>query len=105
MSKFVKVTEVENLPEGERIWHELVEETAVIFNVNGQFYAIADLCSHDDGPLEDGELEEYSVECPRHGACFDIRTGAALSLPATSPIPAFEVKIEDGFIWIEDPDA
>ncbi|MEM7335826.1 MAG: Rieske 2Fe-2S domain-containing protein, partial [Chloroflexota bacterium] len=75
----MKVTEVENLPDGERIWHELEEEIAVIFNVSGEFFAIADLCSHDDGPLEDGSLEGYSVECPRHGACFDIRTGEALS--------------------------
>ncbi|MEM7336480.1 MAG: non-heme iron oxygenase ferredoxin subunit, partial [Chloroflexota bacterium] len=72
--------------------------------VSGEFFAIADLCSHDDGPLEDGSLEGYSVECPRHGACFDIRTGEALSLPATSAIPSFQVKIEDGFIWVEDPD-
>lgn len=105
MSKFVKVTEIENLPDGGRVWHELVEETAVIFHVNGQYYAIADLCSHDDGPLEDGKLDGHSVECPRHGACFDIRTGAALSLPATSPIPSFAVKVEDGFVWVEDPDA
>lgn len=104
MSQFVKVTEVANLAEGKRVWHELAEETAVIFNVNGEFFAIADLCSHDDGPLEDGELDGHSVECPRHGACFDIRTGAALTMPATSPIPSFKVKVEDGFIWVEDPD-
>ena len=105
MSDFVKVTEVENLSEGGRLFFELAEETAVIFNVDGNYYAIADLCSHDDGPLEDGKLDGFAVECPRHGACFDIRTGAALSLPATTAIPAYAVKVEDGFIWIEDPDA
>lgn len=106
MSQFVKVAKVEELPPGERLWHDLAYETVIVFNVNGRFYAIADLCSHDDGPLEDGELvEEFSVQCPRHGACFDIRTGAALSLPATSPIPAYETKVEDGFVWVADPDA
>lgn len=104
MTEFVKIAKVEDVPPGERLWHEFEEETVIIFNVDGAFYCIADLCSHDNGPLEDGELNGYSVECPRHGACFDIRTGAALSLPATSPIPAFAVKVEDGYIWVESPD-
>lgn len=105
MSKFIKVISTENLPPGERVWHELAEETAVIFNIEGEYYAIADLCSHDGGPLEDGELTGFAVECPRHGACFDVRSGAALSLPATSPIPSFATKVEDGYVWVEDPDA
>lgn len=104
MTQFVKVTEVDNLPDGERLFFDLEEETAVIFNIGGSFFAIADLCSHDDGPLEDGDLEGFTIECPRHGACFDVRSGAALSLPATAPIPSYQVKVEDGFIWIEDPD-
>ena len=95
---------VEDIPPGERLWYEFEEETVVVFNIGGTFYCIADLCTHDGGPLEDGELDGCEVECPRHGACFDVRTGKALSLPATSAVPTFAVKIEDGDIYVESPD-
>lgn len=104
MTKFVKVATVDDIPPGERLWYEFDEETVVIFNVGGQFYCIADLCTHDDGPLEDGQLEGFEVECPRHGARFDVRSGVALCLPATTPVPTFAVKVEDGFIYVESPD-
>ncbi len=104
MSQFVKVATIEDLPDGGRLWVEFEEETVIVFNVGGTYYAIADLCTHDDGPLEDGELEGYEVECPRHGARFDIRSGKALCLPATSPVPTFAVKVENGDILVESPD-
>ena len=104
MTEFVKVAPVADIPSGSRFWMEFEEETLVIFNVNDHYYAIADLCTHDDGPLEDGELQEYEVECPRHGARFDIRSGAALCLPATSPVPTYEVKVEGDIIYVESPD-
>ena len=104
MAKFVKVGAVADVPPGERLFYDFEEESVIVLNVDGEFYCIADLCSHDDGPLEDGELDGFSIECPRHGACFDIRTGAVLSLPATSPIPHFAVKIENGSIFVESPD-
>jgi 3-phenylpropionate/trans-cinnamate dioxygenase ferredoxin component len=105
MTEFVKVARVDDLAPGERLWLEFEEETVVLFNINGHFYCIADVCTHDGGPLEDGELEGYEVECPRHGARFDVRTGAALCLPAVTPVPTFEVKVEGDDIYIEDPDA
>ena len=104
MTEFVKVARVEDIPPGERKFHDFDYDTVIILNVGGEFYCIADLCSHDDGPLEDGPLDGYSIECPRHGACFDVRTGAVLALPATSPIPTYEVKVEDGDIYIENLD-
>ena len=104
MATYVKVAKVDDIPPGGRLWYEFEEETVVIFNVGGQFYCIADLCTHDGGPLEEGELEGYEVECPRHGARFDIRTGAVLCLPATSPVPSYDVKIENGDIYVESPD-
>ncbi len=105
MTEFIKIARVEDIPPGERLWHEFEEETVVVFNIDGEFYCIADLCTHDGGPLEDGELTGCEVECPRHGARFDVRTGKALCLPATSPVPTFTVKIENGDIYVESPDS
>ena len=105
MAEFVKVARVGDIAPGERLWLEFEEETVVLFNIDGRFFCIADVCTHDGGPLEDGVVEDHAVECPRHGARFDVRTGAALCLPAVSPVPTFEVKIEGDDIYIEDPDA
>lgn len=104
MSEFVRVGRVEDIPPGERIWHDFDYETVIVLNVDGEFYCIADLCSHDDGPLGDGPVEGFSIQCPRHGACFDVRTGAVLALPATSPIPTYRVKVENGDVFIENLD-
>lgn len=104
MTEFVKVARAEDIPPGGRLWHEFEEETVVIFNVDGEFYCIADVCTHDGGPLEDGELVGYKVECPRHGACFDVRTGDALTLPAVEPVLTYLVKVKDGDVYVESPD-
>ncbi len=104
MTEWVKVANEADIPSGGRIWYEFEEDTVIVLNLNGKFYCVADLCSHDGGPLEDGELDGYAIECPRHGACFDVRTGAALSMPATSPIPTYAVKVEDGVVYVESPD-
>jgi 3-phenylpropionate/trans-cinnamate dioxygenase ferredoxin subunit len=71
-----------------------------VANVEGQFYAFADVCTHDDGPVAEGELDGCVIECPRHGARFDISTGAALSMPAVTPVPVYDVKIQDGEIRV-----
>jgi 3-phenylpropionate/trans-cinnamate dioxygenase ferredoxin component len=82
------------------------EESVVLFHhVDGRYYCIADICTHDGGPLADGQLKGFAIECPRHGACFDIRTGAVLSMPAVVPVPAYEVRLEGDDIYIESPDA
>ena len=65
-----------------------------VANVDGQFYAFADVCTHDDGPVAEGELDGYVIECPRHGARFDIATGQALSMPAVVPLPVYDLKVE-----------
>lgn len=104
MSEFVKVGRVEDIPQGERIWHEFEEDTVVIFNVNGEIYCIADVCTHDGGPLGNGDLDGYAVECPRHGARFDVRNGKVLSLPATEDVRSYAVKVENGDIYVESPD-
>ena len=74
-----------------------------VFNCGGQFFAIEDRCSHDDGPLAEGEWDEEActVECPRHGSQFDLRTGRPLSLPAYEPVETFPVRVEDGMVKVE----
>jgi 3-phenylpropionate/trans-cinnamate dioxygenase ferredoxin subunit len=76
-----------------------------VFNLDGELYAIEDRCSHDDGPLAEGDFEpdEGVVICPRHGSRFDIKTGRPLSLPAYIPVETFEVKVEDGIVRVEVP--
>jgi 3-phenylpropionate/trans-cinnamate dioxygenase ferredoxin subunit len=77
-----------------------------VYNANGEFYAIEDRCSHDDGPLAEGEFEadECVAVCPRHGARFDIRTGRPLSLPAYLPVSTYPVRVDDGLVLVEIPD-
>ena len=74
-----------------------------VYNLDGEFYAIEDRCSHDDGPLCEGEwdTDECIAICPRHGARFDITTGAALTLPAFQPVDTFPVRLEDGWVRVE----
>jgi 3-phenylpropionate/trans-cinnamate dioxygenase ferredoxin subunit len=102
--EFIPIAPVDELPNGERIFVEIDGATIVLFNVAGNLFAIADLCSHDDGPLGDGDLENgHEIACPRHGARFDIRTGKVLSYPAVEDIPAYPVRTRDGEIEIGLP--
>ena len=74
-----------------------------VFNCDGNLYAIEDRCSHDDGPLAEGEfdVEACTVECPRHGSLFDVTTGRPKTLPAYVPVETFEVTVEDGTVILE----
>ncbi len=101
--EYIPVCAVEELPPGQRIFVDIDREPVVIFNIAGQFYAIADVCSHDDGPVGEGDLEGTEIACPRHGARFDVRTGQVLSLPAVVDIPAYPVRVVDGQIEIGLP--
>lgn len=93
MSEFITVATTDEIPVGDRLVVEYGRSWVAIFNVDGQYYAIEDLCSHDDGPLADGQLTECTIECPRHGATFDIRTGKVLSPPALVDIPTYQVRV------------
>jgi 3-phenylpropionate/trans-cinnamate dioxygenase ferredoxin component len=74
-----------------------------VYNLDGEFYAIEDRCSHDDGPLAEGDFdaEDAVVVCPRHGSRFDIRTGRPLTLPAFEPVDTFPVVVADGWVKVE----
>ena len=101
--EYYEVAAVEELPPGERIFLEIGSDPIVIFNIAGELYAIADVCSHDDGPVGDGVLDGYQIVCPRHGAKFDVRNGQVLSLPAVVDIPAYPVRVVEGMIQIGVP--
>jgi 3-phenylpropionate/trans-cinnamate dioxygenase ferredoxin component len=73
---------------------QIGDHEVAVCNVNGEFYAIDDVCTHDGGSLDQGELEGDEIECPRHGARFDVRTGAAIQLPAFEPVETHEVRVE-----------
>jgi 3-phenylpropionate/trans-cinnamate dioxygenase ferredoxin subunit len=81
-----------------------------VYHVDGALYAVEDRCSHDDGPLVEGDWEPDDgrgrpvVICPRHGSSFDLRTGVPLSLPATEPVQTYPVRVEDGWVKVEVPD-
>jgi len=102
--EFIPVASTDEIPNGERLFFEIDAEAIVVFNIGGAYFAIGDVCSHDEGPLGDGSIEnEYDISCPRHGAHFDIRTGKVLSLPAVVDIPAYPVRVVDGQIEIGLP--
>jgi 3-phenylpropionate/trans-cinnamate dioxygenase ferredoxin subunit len=73
-----------------------------VFNIDGELYAIEDVCTHDGGDLASGELHGYEIECPRHGARFDVRSGAVLCPPAYEPIAKFPVKTENDTVFTRD---
>lgn len=101
--EFVAVAPLDQLPEGERLFVELDGRQIVVFNLAGRYFAVGDVCSHDDGPLGDGDIEEREIICPRHGARFDLLTGKATSLPAVVDIPAYPVRLVEGQIEVGIP--
>jgi len=101
--EFIAVAAEGELEAGERLFLEIDDQDIVIFKILDEFFAIEDICSHDDGPLGEGELEDYEVVCPRHGAHFDVRNGKAVSLPAIVDIPAYPVRVMDGQIELGLP--
>src|SRR5574339_834385 len=97
-AEFLDIAPASELPNGERLFIEVEGKSIVIVNLAGQFFAIADICTHDDGPLGDGDIEGYNIVCPRHGGEFDVRTGQAMQMPAVVDIPAYPVRVVEGMI-------
>lgn len=99
---FMLVASLDDLDEGTPIRADLGNDIQIcLIRVNGETYAISDQCSHAEFPMSDGEMvDDYVIECGLHGAQFDIRDGGALELPATEPLGCYEVKQEDGGIWV-----
>ncbi len=104
MSEFVEVALLDEIPVGASKLVEVEGVRVALFNLEGTLYAIEDVCTHDGGPLVEGEIVNgHEVICPRHGARFDIRTGAALSLPAFEATNSYEVKVDGNTVLLESP--
>ncbi len=102
MAEYQFLAKTNELENGQMKLLELDDQIVILFRQNDQFYCLDDVCTHDGGTLSDGNFCEFAVACPRHGAKFDIRDGAALTMPATEKTNSHEVKIdgEDVFVKI-----
>jgi 3-phenylpropionate/trans-cinnamate dioxygenase ferredoxin subunit len=105
MTEFVKVASIDEIKPDQRKIIDFEDLTVAILNVEGEYYCIEDVCTHDGGPVAEGELDGFVIECPRHGALFDIRDGRVLSMPAVVPVPTYEVRVEGRDILVASPDA
>ena len=101
--EFFQIGSQEDLSAADRLFVEIDTLPIVLFQVAGEIFAIGDVCTHDDGPLGDGEIDGFEVTRPRHGARFDMRSGKASSLPAVVDIPAYPTRVVDGQIEIGIP--
>jgi 3-phenylpropionate/trans-cinnamate dioxygenase ferredoxin subunit len=99
----IDVCPVDELPPGTMKLVPAGSITVGVYNCGGEYFAIEDRCSHDDGPLCEGDWDRdtCTVVCPRHGSHFDIRTGRALTLPAYVPVDAFDVVVEDDYVKVD----
>lgn len=102
-----RVCAVDDIPEGEVHVVECAGRSLALSNVDGELFAIDNVCTHDDGPLGEGRLQRGRVICPRHGAAFDAKTGKVLTLPAVRDVSAYAVSIEGDDVLVEcaDPKA
>ena len=98
---WVKVAQTGEIPAGKTKVVEARGQRLALSNVEGKFYAVQDLCTHDNGPLGEGELVGEEIECPRHGARFNVKTGAAVTLPAVIPVKTFPVKVSGDEVLVE----
>jgi 3-phenylpropionate/trans-cinnamate dioxygenase ferredoxin subunit len=102
MSEYVPVAKTSDIPDPGKMLVEVGERLVVLMHAAGHYYALDDICTHDGGPLSEGPLDPVActIACPRHGAKFDIRTGAALTMPATKATAAHEIKVDGNQIFV-----
>ncbi|MGH2443609.1 MAG: non-heme iron oxygenase ferredoxin subunit [Chloroflexota bacterium] len=103
VGQWVRVADAQEVAVGQGLRIEIDDVPVALWNVDGTFYATADTCTHEEASLSEGDLWDEVVECPLHGAQFDVRTGAVLSLPAIFPIGTYPVKVEGDAILVEWP--
>jgi 3-phenylpropionate/trans-cinnamate dioxygenase ferredoxin subunit len=95
------VAKTTDVPPGHTLRVVVDGNEVLLCNYDGVLYAIEDVCTHDGAPLDQGELEECRIVCPRHGAEFDVRTGEVLKLPAVMPLPTYSVRIEGDDVYVD----
>ena len=103
MADWVTVAAVGELAPGSCKVADVDGAAIAVFNINGEYFAIEDVCTHDGGELANGQLDGDQVICPRHGARFCVRTGEALTAPAYEATASFPVRVENGVIQVRDP--
>src|SRR3989304_6453693 len=101
MSELFRLCKISDVPDPGKAVFEVHGRFIVLIHLNGEFYALDDLCTHDGGPLGEGGREGYQIICPRHGARFDVRTGQALTMPAVSATTAHEVVVEGNDVFVK----
>jgi 3-phenylpropionate/trans-cinnamate dioxygenase ferredoxin subunit len=103
MADFVPVAKVSDVPDPGKELVEVGERLVVLIHAAGHWYALDDVCTHDGGPLSEGPLDAAAatIACPRHGAKFDVKTGAALTMPATKPTIVHDVKIDGDRVLVK----
>jgi len=100
MSSFVKIATRDELVPGGKKLVEIDGRAIAVFNVDGRYYAIDDVCTHDGGPLAEGDLVGSEIECPRHGARFDVRTGRPLCMPAVEPVTVHAIELRGDDVYV-----
>lgn len=103
-ARFVKVGKVSDIPAGRPETFEVDDRHIAVYRLDDGYYAIEDICTHDGGPLAEGEVDDDVVICPRHGARFSIRTGAVLSFPAITPVESYPVRVEGDDLLVGLPE-
>lgn len=97
----VEVTSLDQMPRDRGIRVTIGDHRIAMFRIDDEVFAIGDRCSHAEASLAEGEVWDHTVECPRHGSEFDLRTGEPGALPATQPVPVYPVSVEDGTVYLE----
>ena len=100
-ARWITVARAAEVPVGGRRVVRLDDQPIAVFHLDDGWYAIDDVCTHDGGPVAEGRLEGCIIECPRHGATFDVKTGAALTFPAVSPVATYAVRVVGDEVQVE----
>jgi 3-phenylpropionate/trans-cinnamate dioxygenase ferredoxin subunit len=100
MAEFHKVASTDEVAPGEVRQYRVEDRPVALCNLDGEFHAFEDVCTHAFAYLSEGGMEGDKIRCPLHGARFDVRTGKPRSLPAVKPVPKHEVRVEDGHVYV-----
>lgn len=101
MTDFLRVCKTSEIPDPGKRTFAVDDTLVVVVRIAGKFYCLDDICTHDGGPLGDGLLTDYALACPRHGAQFDVRTGEALTMPATEKTVVHEVQVRGDEVYVK----